>query len=324
VGAVIYLAALACVAAALALSWGSEPSRLFHEQLFWGGGHVLQFLNALLMISGWYLLLRACLGEKCFDADVFRLAVLLLGVFALAAPFFYVVFAQFSEIQTQAFRRLQFVIGLPTLIVAAGGLSAVLAARRRGSLPLHDPAFLALVLSPVVFGAGGVMGLLIDGSDTRTPAHYHGVLAGVNLALMGLFVKEFLPAIGRHLPAKGSIKAQVMLFGLGQLVASIGLFWAGGYGAPRKTPAGSAGLVDGAVIGMYLHGIGALIAIAGGVMFVAMVLGALLRKSGNPTPVTAGRAPVGIASQPCLDLDQGRNAISDVELSGVPARAPRL
>ncbi|KAB2942011.1 MAG: cbb3-type cytochrome c oxidase subunit I [Hyphomicrobium sp.] len=277
-GAVIYIIALTCIALALSLSWGSEPGRTFHEHLFWGGGHVLQFLYALLMLTGWFVLLRSSLGETSFDADVFRLAIVLLAAFTLPAVFFYKVFEPFSPLQTEAFRRLQFVVALPSLIIAVGGLSGVLAARRRGPLPWHDPGFLALVLSPIVFGAGGIMGLMITGSDTRTPAHYHGTIAGVNLALMGLFLVHCLPALGRSVPPSRTVRAQILLFGFGQLVACLGLFWAGGYGAPRKMPAGAAHLVDGAVIGMYLHGVGALFAVIGGVLFVSTVARALLRQ----------------------------------------------
>ncbi|MCP4780205.1 MAG: hypothetical protein GY877_05475 [Hyphomicrobium sp.] len=276
-GAVIYFVALVCIAAALWLSWGSEPSRSFHERLFWGGGHVLQFLYALMMLTGWFTLIRTSLGERSFDTDIFRLSIVLLAVFTLPAPFLYKVFEPFSVWQTEAFRRLQFVLAVPSLIIAVGGLIGVLAARRRGALPWHDPAFLALVLSAVVFGVGGIMGLLITGSDTRTPAHYHGVIAGVNLALMGLFLRCFLPIIGRPLPQNWVIRGQILLFGIGQLIACVGLFWAGGYGAPRKTPGVIDSLVDGAVLGMYLHGIGALIAIVGGVVFVLTAMRALMR-----------------------------------------------
>lgn len=300
-GAVIYAVALVCIAIALKLSWGAEPSRLFHEHLFWGGGHVLQFLYALLMLSGWFLLIHAALGDKAFDTDIFRIAVLLLAVFVLAAPVFYAAFPAFSVKQTEAFRRLQFVVALPSLMIAVGGLSAVLAARRRGPLPWHDPAFLALVLSPIVFGAGGIMGLLITGSDTRTPAHYHGVIAGVNLALMGLFLKCALPAMGRAVAPSRTVRAEILLFGIGQLIACIGLFFAGGFGAPRKTPAGAASLVDGAVAGMYLHGVGALIAVIGGVMFIVTVLRALTRGEGSGRALGAQSAFPHRANQVRLD-----------------------
>lgn len=280
-GSLIYLAGLSCVAAALVLSWGTEPTRQFHEQLFWGGGHVLQFLYALMMLTGWFYLVRASLGEAAIDPDIFRIAITLIAVFAIPAPLFYAVFEPFSWMQSEAFRRLQMVVALPSMMIALSGLAGVMAVRRRGALPWRDPAFLALALSTLVFGAGGVMGLLITGSDTRTPAHYHGVIAGVNLAVMGLFHAYILPALSQRSRNARATQAQILLFGVGQLIACIGLFLAGGYGAPRKTPSGAAGLVDGAMVGMYLHGIGALIAVIGGVLFVVTLIGALTRPGGT-------------------------------------------
>lgn len=277
-GGVIYCVALTVFAAATVFVWGEEPSRTMHEHLFWGGGHVLQFLYAVLMLTGWYVLARRSLGEGIIDADVFRLATGLIGVFALPAIFFFVVFEPFSAIQTEAFRRLQFVIGFPSLLVAVGGLAGVVRYRRSGKpLPWYDPAFVALVLSPIVFGAGGLMGLLITGSDTRTPAHYHGVIAGVNLACMGVMLSYCLPLLERPAAAGARLRLQIVLFGAGQLMASAGLFLAGGYGAQRKTPSGAGDLVDGAVVGMFLHGIGALFAVVGGILFVLTVLRAILR-----------------------------------------------
>ncbi len=153
---------------------------------------------------------------------------------------------------------------------------------------------MAIVLSALVFAVGGTMGLVINGTDTRTPAHYHGVIAGVNLACMGLMLRYCLPMLSRPPPANARLKLQIALFGFGQLLASIGLFLAGGYGAPRKTPSGAVNLADGAVIGMTLHGIGALFAVLGGTLFVITVLRSLLKPvqahsahSSEPTRVTA-------------------------------------
>ena len=274
-GGIVYVVALASFGGALRHLWGAEPSSMMHEQLFWGGGHVLQFLYCLLMLTAWYLLARRSLGVAIVDPDIFRLATALIAVFALPALVFTFAFEPFSMKQTEAFRRLQFVLALPSLLIAFGGAVALARAHRKGPLPWHDPAFLALVLSPVVFGAGGIMGLLITGSDTRTPAHYHGVIAGVTIACMGLMLTHCLPALRRPVAA-GRLNVQLTLFAMGQLTASIGLFLAGGYGAPRKTPSGLAAIADGAVVGMYLHGIGALFAVIGGAWFVAAVLRALL------------------------------------------------
>ncbi|MAF47919.1 MAG: hypothetical protein CMM10_06635, partial [Rhodospirillaceae bacterium] len=63
---------------------------------------------------------------------------------------------------------------------------------------------------------------------------------------------------------------------------------AGGYGAPRKTFGEAQGLDEmGAIAGLYLNGIGAVVAIIGGVMFIWTVAAALLRAetpASSPNP----------------------------------------
>lgn len=274
-GGIVYAVALVCFAGALRNLWGAEPSGMMHEQLFWGGGHVLQFLYCLLMLTAWYLLARVSLGVAIVDPDIFRLATALIAIFALPALVFTLAFEPFAMKQIEAFRRLQFVLALPSLLIAFGGAVAVVRAHRKGPLPWTDPVFLTLVLSSVVFGVGGMMGLLITGSDTRTPAHYHAVIAGVTIACMGLMLTYCLPVLCRPVAGKG-LRMQIAFFAVGQLFASVGLYLAGGYGAPRKTPSGLASISDGAVVGLHLHGIGALCAVIGGAWFVAVVLRALL------------------------------------------------
>ncbi|MGO9170748.1 MAG: cbb3-type cytochrome c oxidase subunit I [Rhodomicrobium sp.] len=272
---VIYVVALVCFACATYLSWGTSPSKGLNEVLFWGGGHMLQFLFCSLMLTGWFLLSRSSLGDQVIEPDVFRVAVLMLVAFTLPGPFLFRFFDMSSFNFREAFSKLQFVMALPTLMIGGTLLFGVARANKSAPLPWRDPAFLAFFLSVTVFAAGGVMGNLISGSDTRTPAHYHGVIAGVNLAAMGLVLTLCLPALQRPPRNSRLLRVQLWLFGAGQLVACIGLFWAGGYGAPRKTPTSVGSLVDGAVMGMYLNGIGALFAVAGGIMFVVTVIGAL-------------------------------------------------
>jgi hypothetical protein len=105
---------------------------------------------------------------------------------AIPAPAFYFLFPPFSPEQTQAFTWLQYVLG-----PAAAIMAVALAGRIRRPWPWHDATFLALALSVMLFAAGGALGLFVDGADTRTPAHYHGVVAGVTLAFFGLFFSRF-------------------------------------------------------------------------------------------------------------------------------------
>lgn len=271
--AVIYLTALACGALALWSLWGTEVSHAFNEDLFWGGGHVLQFVNVSLLLTAWYILSRLALGAV-IDDGVYRASLILLTLSALPAAAFYFIFEAFSAEQTIAFTNLQYALAPPSLLMAAGLAFSL----RSASICRKDPALSALVLSPLVFGAGGLLGLFVDGADTRTPAHYHGVIAGINLAFMGLFYTLFLPLLGRTVKRGKALSAQFYLFGGGQFFACIGLFLAGGYGAPRKTAGAAQGLEAlWAVIGMYMNGIGALIAVIGGVMFIWTVAVALMR-----------------------------------------------
>ncbi len=284
-GGVLYVIALFCIALALSQIWGAAPTRAFNSDLFWGGGHILQFLNCLMMVTGWFILFQSCFGKNALDADLFRLAIILMVLFALPAPLIYLAFDPYSMVQQEAFRRLLFVLGFPTLLVALSGVSAVLKTRASKPLPWKKPAFVAVALSVIVFTAGGVMGLMISGSDTRIPAHYHGVIAAVNLALMGLIVCRCLPAIARPVKSATAFRRQLLLFGVGQFVACIGLFLAGGYGAPRKVPSGDVVLFDGAVVGLYMNGIGAFFAVIGGVLFIVAVARAL---NSSATPTISG------------------------------------
>ncbi len=278
-GGAIYLAALACLIVAYGALGGRAPDFGFNEDLFWGGGHMLQFLNAGLLLVAWYALGGLALGRPLMRPSLFTaaLGLLLTGAAAGLALQFWL--APFSTIQRNAFTWLQYALAPPTLLVACAGAVTIATCRKQAPLPWRHPAFLSLVFSVAVFGIGGLLGLFVDGADTRTPAHYHGVIGGINLAFMGLFLTLFLPLLGRAVGRGRIVYAQIGLYAAGQVLACLGLFWAGGYGAPRKTAGAAQGLADlGAKIGLYLNGIGALIAIVGGVFFIVTVAAALLKK----------------------------------------------
>ena len=271
--AVMLLLAIAAFGLALSFQGGVPPSHAFNEELFWGGGHILQFMNTALLIGAWILLAAAVPGARPPSAAVLLVALALLLFSVLPAPLLYVVFEPFSAAQTEAFTLLQYALGPPALLAA---VAAVRALPRRW--PWAQPAFLCLALSIVLFVVGGLLGLFVDGADTRTPAHYHGVIAAVTLAFMGLFYVSFLPRLGCRPPPERWQRRQIHLFAWGQLVACLGLFAAGGHGAPRKV-AGAAQGLDGLipVIGLGMNGLGGLIAVIGGVIFVILVLAALAR-----------------------------------------------
>ncbi len=134
------------------------------------------------------------------------------------------------------------------------------------------PLRAALLTSLALFSIGGGIGFLIQGSDVRVPAHYHGSIVGVTLALMGL-VYALLPRLGFREPTGRLAVLQPWLYGGGQLLHIVGLVWSGGYGVQRKVAgAGQVLRSTAEVLGMGLMGLGGLIAIVGGIVFVVVVI----------------------------------------------------
>jgi heme/copper-type cytochrome/quinol oxidase subunit 1 len=141
--------------------------------------------------------------------------------------------------------------------------------------PEARPLRAALAWSLVLFGAGGLIGLAIQGSNVKIPAHYHGSIVGVTLAFMGL-AYWLLPQLGFAAPRGRLATLQPTLYGAGQLAHALGLLWSGGYGVQRKV-AGAEQVLRGAeqVAAMGLMGLGGLAAVAGGFLFIVVVMRAM-------------------------------------------------
>ena len=273
--ALLFVIAFVCLVSAGVQLLGGKIDQEFNENLFWGFGHLLQFTNVALLIGAWAYLANSC-GLNIASAYI-KIAGATLLLAALVAPFFYSFFEPFSAAQTLAFTNLQYTFAPVTGIILFAVFISFL--RDRKSCPWHDPAFLSLILSITVFCIGGFLGLFVDGADTRTPAHYHGVIAGINLAFMGLYYTLFLPLLDKAVVISKSIYLQLGLFAGGQTLAAIGLFLAGGYGAPRKVAGADQGLdAIGGYAGMMMNGVGALIAIIGGILFIWSMARALLKQ----------------------------------------------
>ena len=155
------------------------------------------------------------------------------------------------------------------------GLAVLLALRQAPASSVdvaRRPLRTALQASVLLFAAGGLIGVFIQGSNVRIPAHYHGCIVGVTLALMGL-VYHLLPRLGYRAPASRWAAWQPALYGAGQLMHIVGLVWSGGYGVQRKVAGGEQMLrTTEQVAGMGLMGLGGLLAVAGGILFAVVIL----------------------------------------------------
>jgi hypothetical protein len=277
-------AAVATAVALLAFAWSwvvvtpALEGKAYYEILFWGGGHALQFTWTLLMLVGWLWLASACGARIPLSPRV----ALLMFALALAAVFvtpvaylaYDVASVEHRAMLTWAMRLGGGVSILPVGLAAVVGLAAAPALA-----PQARPWRAALLASVLLFAAGGLIGVFITGSNVRIPAHYHGCIVGVTLALMGL-VYHLLPALGYAAPQGRMAVAQPWVYGLGQLMHIVGLVWSGGYGVQRKVAGAEQVLrTPGEVAGMGLMGLGGAIAIVGGLLFVVVVLRAMRRSA---------------------------------------------
>ena len=270
------MAVLALAASFAQLDRTLEP-HTYYELLFWGPGHVLQFAYTLLMLVVW-IWLASALGAALPLSPrvvVFLFAIALASVYVtpsiyLAHP---VASVEHARLQTWLM-RFGGSIAVPPLALAV----AWAVARTRSRDPVQRPLRASLWASLVVFGAGGLIGFSIGGANVRIPAHYHGCIVGVTLAMMGL-TYLLLPRFGCAAPRSRLAAWQPWVYAVGQLMHIGGLVVSGGYGVQRKV--GGADQVlrsTPEVIGMGVMGAGGLVAALGGVLFVVVVARALWQR----------------------------------------------
>lgn len=255
---------------AIFASWRGLPSsmdgQIYFEFLFWGGGHVVQFSYTLLMMIAWVVLAFASGGRFELTPRLTLVFLVFLALPVITVPFIYM-----AHDVTTAGHRIAF-----TELMKYGGLSclplglAVAASLWRAKKPEGEGRYLraALLSSLGLFAVGGILGFMIAGLDIVIPAHYHGATVGVTIAFMGL-TYYLLPRLGfGALPERMAVW-QPYLYGSGQMMHIIGLAWSGGYGVQRKTAGVAQGLEGfGQTAGMGLMGLGGLISVIGGLLFL--------------------------------------------------------
>ena len=239
--ATIYGVALVCFGLAFHELSGETPSHGFNEALFWGGGHMIQFLTTTLMLGAWAVLAEIALGADALPRRIVRSAVLVLALFTLVGPVLYLVFpGAYSAARMDSFSRLLWALGPSTVVVAWAILRAV---RRR---PKHAAVVGSGLSLPSDVHRGVRVGRRarhvhrrrrypdpspLSRCDRRGDAGLHGpVPPGAD------------PLLDRPSVSDRVVRVQLILFAAGQTLACLGLFLAGGYGAPRKVAGAAQGL----------------------------------------------------------------------------------
>ena len=243
--------------------------------LVWGGGDTLQFQHALLMVVAW-LWIAAHLGpppaasSRALSA-MFWIAALPL----LVVPAIYFTIPAGELPHMELFAKLM-IWGHPYMapLILVGFIS--LWTTRK--VPAHA-AKSAFIASFSLFAVGGVLAYMIQGVNVVIPAHYHGSTVGVTLAFMGL-TYVLLPQLGFGEVEGRMARWQPYVYGGGQLIHVLGLAWSGGYGVQRKVAGADQALTTlPQKIGMGMMGLGGLIAVIGGIMFVLVCLKLMARRT---------------------------------------------
>ena len=195
----------------------------FYEYLFWGGGHVLQFAYTQALISVCILffgIVVSCAYNLCLAVNI---------LLVVPVIFVYLLYPVDDHVLINFFTlHMKFVGGF--LPIAT--MCIILFRIKEVDWNAGDKTII-LFWSIVLFLYGGLLGFLIDGPDVTIPAHYHGSIIGITVALMG-FSYFVLPMLGLLKISVSLRNLQISMYSVGQMLHISGLAWMGSYGAMRK------------------------------------------------------------------------------------------
>ncbi len=245
----------------------------YYEMLFWGGGHVLQFVHTQLLLVCWLWLMMALNPEFTISRKLLYILFSIGPIVAIATPIPYFLY----DITSPGYRAF-FTDGM----IIAGGIAPLVFAvfiipalwkKRSARKGRNRALWSSLFMSLLLFVYGGFLAGLIQGQNVVIPAHYHGSIVGVTLAFMGISYL-LLERFGYNNIASLRLAYwQPIVYGVGQIMHISGLAYSGGYGGlQRKTPCGGGiELAPDIKAAMGFMGMGGLLAIIGGLLFVVVV-----------------------------------------------------
>lgn len=239
----------------------------YYELLFWGAGHILQFNYVQLVIYAWMIVALKLIPDLKFNIKLFSISQWLNFILVVSViPFYWIYSLDSAELNLFFTNHMKHVGGILTSIIALWLFFKMI--YKNGFQFIKRFELISFLCSLFLIGSGGIIGYLITGSNVTIPAHYHGVILGITVGLMGLFY-ILLPQMGfREVNNKQAIW-QLLLYSLGQFIHILALAISGGYGVLRKDP--NTELTTKAKIFMGAMGIGGTIALIGGILFVILI-----------------------------------------------------
>lgn len=253
----------------------------FYETIFWSGGHALQFVY----VSGFMLIgliiFQKWTAKSLKNNSLYNM-IFILNLLLLLPVFFPHFMYKIDSVEFTLFysQHMKYCGGVAPVLLVAVVLLDFIAPNAASPWIRNDtniqviPANNSLITAVCLFAIGGIIGLMISGTNVTIPAHYHGSIVGISLAFMGYTYGE-LSGVDT-VWGKGA-RMQPYIYAIGQTMHILGLAWSGGYGVMRKNP--DAVIPMQAKIAMGIMGFGGAIAIIGGLMFVYVCARTVLRSS---------------------------------------------
>lgn len=288
------------------MGWTAEPDPIWYRMIWWGLGHQSQQVNVCAMVTVWYLVGFLATGAKPVNETVCRGAFVLYILFINLASAHHLLVdpgvGSAWKIWNTSYAM--YLAVLASMIHAFTVPASMEIAMREkgytrglfgwvGAMPWRNPAFSAAIISLLIFGfIGGITGVtlgtqqinIIAHNTLRITGHFHAtVVGGTTLAFMGLAYYVIPLMFRRDFIFRKLARVQPWLFGIGILLVSIGMSFAGSLGVARRSYDIEAAGIYGPTAHLFLGimGIGAIMAVTGLFLFVFLCVGTLLFGKSN-------------------------------------------
>ena len=281
---------------------GAEVDALESRTWFWFFGHPLVYFWLLPVVTLWYYLVPKMLGVRVFSERMAKVAFILFIIASTPVGLHHqLVDPGISAVYKYLQVLLTLVVATPSLLTAFNVLATMeLGGRARGGGPVSwiakqpwgNPVYAGLAVTFIVFGIGGLTGIINAGyqlnilvhNTTWIIGHFHMTVA--TIVAVGYVAATYAllsELYGRGVRASRLALAQPYLWLAGILIFSMSYYIAGLEGAPRRTfnfEISTAPIPSEWIYGLQLGAIGGIVMAASGAIAVAVFFYSLLRGGG--------------------------------------------
>lgn len=291
--------------------------------LFWLSGHPIVYFWLLPAYVSWYVMVPRQVGGRLFSDPLVRVVFVLFLVLSAPVGFHH----QFTESGIPAALKMvhgvfTFAVFFPSMVTAFTVIAALeVGGRARGGkgllgwiwhLPWGNPSVTAQLLAMIVFVLGGASGLINASQTVNLVVHNTSFIVGhfhmtvgtaVALSFIGISFWLVPYLTGKALWGKYLALATAWFWAIGVMVFARGQIIGGIEGIPRRTAIANSAYLDLApewTLSNITTGIGGIIMVVGGVLFLLVLLGTLLGWGGRTReaeiPVTESLSRGGVGA----------------------------